>query len=55
MRDTEKEAETWQRDKQTPCGELDAGLNSRTWGSQTEWKADAQPLSNPGAPITIGF
>ena len=37
MRDTEREAET------------DVGLDPRTLGSQPEPKADAQPLSHPGA------
>ena len=30
--------------------EPDAGLNPRTPGSRPEPKADAQPLSHPGAP-----
>ena len=50
MRDTERER---QREKQVPCGEPDAGFDPRTQGSQTELKADAQPLSHPGAPISI--
>ena len=40
-----------EREKQAPCGEPDVGLNPRTPGSQSEPKADAQPLSQPGAPI----
>ena len=48
MRDTEKEAET-DREKQVPCGEPNVGLNPRTPGSCPEPKADAQPLSYPGA------
>ena len=46
------------REKQAPCGELDAGLNPRTRGSCLEPKADAQPLSHPGVPrigIKSGF
>ena len=39
-----------QREKQAPCKEPDAGLNPRTLGSRPELKADAQPLSHPGAP-----
>ena len=51
MRDTEKEAETRQREKQAPRRELNAGLDPRTLGSHPEPKADAQPLSHPGVPI----
>ena len=36
-------------EKQAPCRELDVGLDPRTPGSQPEPKADAQPLSHPGA------
>ena len=50
MRDTEKER---QREKQAPCWELDAGLDPRTPGSRPELKADAQPLSHPGAPLGV--
>ena len=50
MRD--REAEHSQREKQDPRRELDAGLDPRTLGSQPEPKADAQPLSHPGAPPT---
>ena len=39
-----------QREKQTPGGEPDAGLNPRTPGSCPELKADGQPLGHPGAP-----
>ena len=54
MRDTQREAETdRQREKQAPCREPDVGLDPRTPGSQPEPKADAQPLSHPGAQITI--
>ena len=49
MRDTQREAET-QRKKQAPCREPDVGLDPRTPGSCPEVKADAQPLSLPGAP-----
>ena len=42
-----------QREKQPPCREPDMGLDPRTPGSQPEPKADAQPLSHPGAPRHI--
>ena len=38
-----------QREKQAPCREPDVGLNPGTSGSRPELKADAQPLSHPGA------
>ena len=47
MRDTQR-----QREKQTPCGEPDVGLNPRTRGSGPEPKAAARPLSHPGVPLT---
>ena len=51
MRDTERERQRHrQREKQAPCGEPDVGLDPRTLGSRPEPKADAQPLSHPGAP-----
>ena len=40
-----------QRKKQALCGEPDAGFNPRTLGSWPEPKADAEPLSHPGASI----
>ena len=39
-----------QREKQAPRGEPDAGFDPRSPGPGSEQKADAQPLSNPGAP-----
>ena len=39
-----------QREKQAPFGEPDVGFDPRTAGPQPEPKADAQPLSYPGAP-----
>ena len=39
-----------QREKQALCGEPNADLDPRTLGSQSEPKADTQPLSHPGAP-----
>ena len=44
MRYTERQRHR-QREKQAPCKEPDAGLDSRTPGSRPEQKADAQPLS----------
>ena len=46
IHDTERERQRHrQREKQTPCGELNAGLDPRTLGSQPEPKA-AQPWSH---------
>ena len=42
-----------QREKQAPCGEPNVGLDPRTPRSRLELKADAQPLSYPGAPQII--
>ena len=39
-----------QREKQASCREPDGGLDLRTQGSWLELKANAQPLSHPGAP-----
>ena len=55
MRDTQREAETRQREKQAPCGEPNIGLDPRTPGSQPEPKADTQPLSHPGVPRFFFF
>ena len=38
-----------QREKQIPCGEPDVGLDPRTRDHDPEPKADAHPLSHPGA------
>ena len=51
MRDTERGAETRQREKQAPFGEPDAGLDPKTPGSPPELKADTQPLSHPGTEV----
>ena len=48
-RDTQREAETQQREKQTPCREPHVGFHPRTPGSLPEPKADIQPLSLPGS------
>ena len=51
MRDTHTHTHSErQREKQAPCREPYAGLDPRTPGSHPEPKADAQPLSHPGAP-----
>ena len=42
-----------QREKQTFCREPDAGLDPWTPGSHPELKADAEPLSHPGAWISL--
>ena len=54
MRDTHRDRERQrhrQREKQAPCREPNAGLDPRTLRSRPEPKADAQPLSHPGAPF----
>ena len=53
MRDTQREKRQRhrQREKQASCREPDGRLDLRTPGSQPEPKADAQPLSQPGAPV----
>ena len=51
MRDTERERQRHkQREKQASCHEPNAGPDPRTQGPRPEPKADAQPLSHPGAP-----
>ena len=57
MRDTHRKRERErerqrhrQREKQAPFRKPDVGLNPRTSGSNTEQKADTQPLSHPGVP-----
>ena len=58
MRDRERERERErqrhrQKEKQSPCRKPDAALDPRTPGSYPEPKADAQPLSHPGAYPTL--
>ena len=49
--ETEKQRQRHrQGEKQAPCGKPHAGLNPRILGLWPEPKADAQPLSHPGAP-----
>ena len=51
MKDRERERQRHrQRENQDPHREPDVGLDPRTPGSWPEPKADAQPLSHPGAP-----
>ena len=53
MRETERcRQRPRQREKQAPCGEPEVGLDPRTPGSRPGPKADAQPLSHPGVPIS---
>ena len=52
MKDTERRQRQRQREKQAPCREPDVGLDPRTPGSLPEPKADAQPLSHPGVPVS---
>ncbi|XP_048957332.1 uncharacterized protein LOC125753664 [Canis lupus dingo] len=42
-----------QRERQARCGEPDVGLDRSPQGSRPEPKAEAQPLSHPGAPGLI--
>ena len=49
MRDRERGRDT-NREKQAPCWEPDAGLDSGTPGSRLGPKASAKPLSHPGNP-----
>ena len=51
MRDTEYR----QREKQAPCREPDAGLDSGSPGPCLRPKAGAKPLSHPGIPPPRNF
>ena len=54
MSDTERERQRHrQREKQAPGREPDVGLDPRTPGSRPGLKADAQPLSHPGAHFSL--
>ena len=53
VRDTERDRDTGRGRSRLPAGEPDGGFDPRTPGSRLEPKADAQPLSQPGAPIFI--
>ena len=50
MRDTQREAETQAEGEAGSLWEPNVGLDTGTLGSWPELKADAQPLSHPGAP-----
>ena len=51
MRDTERESQRHrQRERRAPCGEPDVRPDPRTPRSHPGPKADAHPLSHPGAP-----
>ena len=50
MRDMQREAETQAEGEAGSLWEPDVVLDPRTLGSLPEPKADAQPLSHPGAP-----
>ena len=50
FRETQRQAEIGRGRSRLPAGKPDAGLDSRTPGLRPEPKADAQPLSHPGAP-----
>ena len=50
MRDTEREAETQAEGEAGSLGGPHVRFNPRTPGSRPEPKADAEPLSHPGAP-----
>ena len=54
MRERERQRHR-QRERQAPRREPDVGLDPRTLGSHPRLKADAQPLSHPGAPCFINF
>ena len=49
----DREAETWAEGEAVPFREPDVELDPRTRGSRPEPKADAQPLSHPGASHSI--
>ena len=49
-RHRKREAETHAEGETAPCGKPVVRLDPRTPGSQPEPKADAKPLSYPGAP-----
>ena len=55
MRDTEREAETQEREKQAPHGEPNVGLNPGAPGSRPEPKADAHPCATQMPPDIHSF
>ena len=52
MRNREKGRDTGRVRSRLPMGEPNAGLDPRTLASRPEPKADAQPLSHPGVPLS---
>ena len=58
MRDrhTQRERQSHRQwEKQVPCGEPNVGFDPQTLGSCPELKADAQPLSHPGAQVPFFY
>ena len=59
MRETERQRQRQRHrqreEKQVPCKKPNVGLDSGNPGSGPEPKADAQPLSRPGAPVFFMF
>ena len=50
--ETHREAETQAEGEVDSPQEAQCGTHPRTWGSYSEPKADAQPLSYPGVPLS---
>ena len=56
MRETERGGQGHrQREKQSPRGEPEMGLDPETLGSHPELKADTQPLSHPAVLRLLKF
>ena len=55
MRDTERGRDIGRGRSRLPARGPDVGLDPGTPRSQPEQKADAQPLSHPGAPRRVFF
>ena len=56
MRDTERSRDIGRRRRSSPCrSPMQSVFDPRTPGSHPEPKADAQPLSHPGAPKLLYF
>ena len=54
MRDRERERQRYrQREKQAPGREPNMGLDPGSRGSEPQPKADTQPLSHPGVPVSF--
>ena len=53
MKDTERDTDRGRERSKLAEGSLMWGLDPRTLGSHSEPKADAQPLSHPGAPVSL--